>query len=249
MINKITTFIIEDDEETRKYIKKIVSDYLPQFQIIGESSTVKESILKLSKSKADLLLMDIMLRDGESFEILQHFPENTFDVLFITGHSQFITRAFEYFAFNYLLKPFKELELVDILGHFLNKRQKIWNMQRLTIMNEFLNKNGSRFLIHTGNEYVAVDLIDITHCKSEGNYTRFNLQNGQNMLASNPLKYYEQVLSYKGFFRITRFDLINSVHIASIYKKEAIILNNGLKIRLSQNNREILEILLRSLNQ
>lgn len=244
---KIRTFIIEDDERTQEKIKRIVTENVPEIEIIGYSSSKKDAIGALKKHMPDLLLMDIILKDGEAFEILNQFPANTFEIIFITGHSQFVKKAFEYFAFNFLSKPFEDKELIALIKQFSFKREKTFDTHRFMVMRDYLNNIGSKFLINTGIEFLAVDLNDIVNCKSDGNYTKIFLQNGKTILASKPLKYYEKILSDKEFYRLTRFDLINKAHISSIYRKETVTLSNGVRININSRNKIVLENIMQNL--
>lgn len=108
--------------------------------------------------------------------------------------------------------------------------------------------NVSKLLIHIGDEHIAINTNDILKCEADGNYSIFILVNKSKYLASKSLKYYESLLSKKGFFRANRFTLINITHIHSIYKKEAITLSNKEKIIVSIRNKSKLFELIKSLS-
>lgn len=237
MGERIKVLIIEDDENARENLVKITNEYFNEIDIIGKYSTIKDASRAIRTLNPQLLLMDIVLKDGNAFEILKDFPENTFEVIFITAHDEFMKRAFEHFAFTYLSKPFEDEELVSVIKSYLKKKAKSFNQYRLQILMNFMKENGNKFLVHTGNEHIPIDVDEVINCKSDGNYTKFYLASGKELLGSNPLKHYEGLLSGKGFFRMNRFDLINMVHVKSIYKKETVILSNGTKISITSRNK------------
>ncbi|TMM59135.1 response regulator transcription factor [Maribacter algarum] len=237
MNGKIKSIIIEDNENAMESLVKLIATHFSEIDIIGKHSTIKDSIKAIKNQNPELILMDIVLKDGNAFEILDHFPNNTFEVIFITAHSEFMKRAFEHFAFTFISKPFEDIELIRAIQGYSTKRKRIFDHQRLQILKDFIKEDGSKFLVHVGNEYLAVDISDVVNCKSDGNYTQLHLKSGKKLLASNPLKYYENLLAYKGFYRMNRFDLINMNHVKSIYKKETVILSNGTKISITSRNK------------
>ncbi|WP_159025745.1 LytTR family DNA-binding domain-containing protein [Aquimarina sp. Aq78] len=106
----------------------------------------------------------------------------------------------------------------------------------------------SKILVHIGNEHIAVDINDIIKCEADGNYSLFTASNKSTYLVSKSLKYYEGLLSKKGFFRANRSTLININQIHSIYKKEAITLSNKERIVVSIRNKPKLIELIKSLS-
>ncbi len=219
MCGKVKTLIVEDDFESIARLKELIGAYLPEIEIIGLGTSTSESKEAIKNLGPELILMDIVMQDGNAFEILDFFPNSTFEVIFITAHSGFMKQAFDYFAFAYICKPYEDLELVRAVQKYAYKKEKFFNHQKLQILSDFIKENGTKFLVHVGNEHLVVDINEVIHCKSEGNYTQFHLTSGKKLLASNSLKHYEKILSYKGFYRMNRFNLINMNHIKSIYKK------------------------------
>ncbi|MGI9551631.1 MAG: LytR/AlgR family response regulator transcription factor [Aurantibacter sp.] len=248
MWGKLKTLIVEDDLDAIGRLRELLDDHLPEVEIIGTCTATKESIRAIKNLEPELILMDIVLQDGNAFEILDFYPNSTFEVIFITAHSEFMKRAFEYFAFTYLSKPYEDMELIGAVQKYSNKRKKLFDHQRLQILKDFIKEKGAKFLVHVGSEHLVVDIGEIVRCSSEGNYTQFHLTSGKKLLASNPLKHYEQILSYKGFCRMNRFDLININHVRSIYKKENIVLSDNTKISITSRNKERLADLINSFN-
>jgi len=108
-------------------------------------------------------------------------------------------------------------------------------------MNPF---HDSQLLIKTGYQHIAVKLNEIIKCEADGNHTYFYLDNNKKYLASNTLKYYEGLLSSKGFFKAHRSILVNINYIVSIYKKETLVLKNNDKVHVSVRNKSNLSKLI-----
>lgn len=244
----VETFIIEDNPKMLKYLQELVIRN-PDLVLNGSASGREEAIQKLRKNRPELLLMDIELGDGTAFEILDEFRGREFQVIFVTGFEEYIQKAFEYYAFYFLMKPFDEGKFNQIVSAYRQRKNWLFDYRKFDFLQNHLVRGDSSFLLHAGNEYVAIDLDKLTFCKSEGNYTEFNFLDRKKILASRPLKFYEKLFINRGFFRASRFYLVNGKNIKSIYKKESVILKDKKKITISTRNRDSLSDLIARINR
>ena len=58
----------------------------------------------------DLILSDIQLSDGLSFQIFEAFPAHS-SIIFVTSYDEYAIKAFKVKSIDYLLKPIKLPEL------------------------------------------------------------------------------------------------------------------------------------------
>lgn len=245
---QIKTAIIEDDLETLKYLEKLVQE-IPELSLVTSASSVKGALIKIRNTVPELLLMDIRLKDGNAFEILNALETEAFQVIFITGFEEYLQRAIDYFAFSYISKPFSKEHFNKVITSYIRRHFQFIDLLKVKILEDFMSPKGTKFLLHIGHEYVAIDLKDVIYCKTDGNYTQFHMANGERLLATHALKFYEKLFHEKGFFRINRFYLINLEHIRSIFRKETIIMTGGRKINISTRNRKKLSDLIEMVNR
>ncbi len=248
MSQKIKTLIIEDNKVASDHLENLLREKVPQVEVLGTCQTINASVEAILKHRPDLILMDIILSDGKAFDILDQLDNPFFEIIFITAHGEFMKNAFDYFAFTYLTKPYDDTEVLRAINQFKIKKKRLFEHNRLEILKDFVQQNGTKFLLHVGTEHVVIDIKEIIHCKAEGNYTQFYMMSGKTLLASNALKYYENILSYKGFHRLGRFSLVNMNHVKSVYKKETVILSDNTRINITARNKEKLAQLLNSFN-
>lgn len=235
---KVDVLIIEDNDDTAQIISKSVTNH-SGLRLRGRAKNKKDAIEIINEVKPELILMDIELGDSTAFDILDGFHYRDFQVIFVTGHSHYIQKAFEYYAFYFLNKPFDESKFNEVIQHFILQRQSLFDKYKWNFLRDFLQrKDNPQFLLHTGTDYLAINLDDVVVCKSDGNYTSFYFLDGQKVLASFSLKYYDELLSERGFFRASRFDLVNSKNIKKIIRKETILMVDNQKINVSLRNRE-----------
>lgn len=110
--------IVEDDVIPANYLKKILE--LEKYEVIDMIATGARAIEVSKKEKPDLIFMDIMLRDHISGaeaarEIYYANPEIM--IVFLTSYSdkEMIEYAVESDAFAYLLKPYRDKEILATL--------------------------------------------------------------------------------------------------------------------------------------
>ncbi|MHA7057884.1 LytR/AlgR family response regulator transcription factor [Aquimarina sp. M1] len=243
MNKNISVVIIEDEKESLEFLSKILVENFKEIEIVSSSGGIEESIRVLQLKKPELVFMDIELIDGNAFQILDKISYYEFEIIFTTGHNNYIEKAMEYYAFNFLSKPIDVDKLKNVVHRYVKLKDRLFAKQKYNLLKEFLTE--SRLLIHTGNKHIAVDVDEIIKCEADGNYTHFLTMEKLKYLASKSLKHYESLLLSKGFFRANRSTLINIKHIVSIYKKEAIILSNKEKVIVSVRNKSKLSDLIR----
>ncbi len=234
---KIKTIIIEDDIDACLYLSSILTENFKQLEILGNASDVKSSVELIQRIQPDLIFMDIMLKRGDAFQILSQFDGYSFEVIFVTAYNNYLEKAFQHYAFNYILKPIDLQKIEPILERYLHMRGKDNSSSNFRALIDFIKNKNDKILLHTGKERVFVSINKIVKCIADGNYTYFYTTDNKKTLVSKPLKYYNQLLMPKGFFRAHRSILVNISYIKSIYKREALILRNKEKILISQKNK------------
>ncbi len=248
MPEDLRTLIVEDDKEASDFLLKIIKDKIDGLEVIDVCATVKDATKCIKEQKPELVLMDVKLKDGNAFEVLDSFENPDFEVVFIATYSEFMEKALKYFPFSYLSKPFHHDEFVLVINRYMRKKERLFSKFKMKVFKESVLEKGTKFLLHIGIEHVVIDLKKVIYCKSDGNYTQFFLSSGKLLMASYPLKHYEKLLAYKGFVRINRFNLININHIRSIYKREAILLSGDISISINVRNKKTLSDLIRDFN-
>lgn len=233
MPESLRVFIVEDEKQSLDLLESYLLRSNHTINIIGSAPSVAQAISNISKNKPELVFMDIKLTDGTSFEILDHFKNRDFEVVFITGYHNFYEKAFEHFALNYLTKPINFENLTSVIDRYVTLKEKSFTNQKFEQFKNFIQDKDAWFLLHIGITHVSVQLKNIVKCEADGNYTNFYLVDGAQHMASKSMKYFESILSFKGFIRINRSTIINIQYIKSIYKKETIHLSTGEKIHIS----------------
>lgn len=240
----LRTIIIDDEENVRKTLEKLVIRYCPNVKLIAEADGVKSGVEAIKKYHPDLVLLDIKMDDGTGFDLLKQVEPVDFKVIFITAYDQYAIKAIKFSALDYLLKPVDP----DDLTQAIKKAEKLMihelNQQLGTLEDNMLTRDKSKkkIILKTFDNIHLVKLIDIVYCESNDNYTNFHLMNDNKILVSNTLKEYDEMLSEYGFFRAHKSYLINLIHINRFEKADggAIVLANEIKLPVASRKKELL---------
>lgn len=92
-----------------------------------------------------------------------------------------------------------------------------------------------KLMLTIGGSFRIVELEQITHLKTWGNYTEIHLTNKNKIVLSNPINTYEEHLTKHHFYRIHKTNLVNLNHIEQYnHKTKKIKLKNGEELEVAR---------------
>jgi two-component system LytT family response regulator len=229
--------VIEDEFRTRNAIISIVEKNCKEITIEGWADNVNEAISLIANSKPDLVLMDIQLTDGNAFDILKSFDDVDFGIIFLTAYENYALQAIKFSAFDYLLKPFTEEDLIKTITRFKKKNQK----GSLDVLLNNINSGGEKKIILKTNEDIfIVSVNEIIRCEADSSYTHFFLENGTHITVSGTLKKYDDYLKHFNFIRVHHSHIVNLNFITKFSKLKggSLQLKNGDIIPVSKRKKD-----------
>lgn len=97
-----------------------------RFQVEGVARNGKQGKKVITKVRPDLLFLDVEMPDMTGMELLQDIRDSiswNMKVVFYTAYDKYMIQAIRESAFDYLLKPFEEQDLQDILERFIRQKE------------------------------------------------------------------------------------------------------------------------------
>jgi two-component system LytT family response regulator len=114
-MSRYRTLIVDDEPLAREGIALLLKKD-PQLELVGECGSGKEALRVLGEKAVDLLFLDIQMPGMTGFEMLAQLPPGSVPVIvFVTAFDEFALQAFKVHALDYLLKPYTDRELFDVL--------------------------------------------------------------------------------------------------------------------------------------
>jgi DNA-binding LytR/AlgR family response regulator len=231
--------IVEDETLAVERLRQILPVCEPNAEILAEFDTIADTVdyFKQKPSAVDLLILDIELADGKSFEI---FERVTIDapVIFTTAFDSFALQAFKYYSIDYLLKPIQKEDLktaFDKLRRVIPGRVGM-DVSELTALRRFIEKATSnyreRFVIKTGNKLQFRSEEDVAIFYADGkNVFLIAKSDNRKFLVDHTLEELERCLDPTKFFRISRKYI---VRVDSIQEVKGLI-SGKLEVKLKQS--------------
>lgn len=230
MIQKV--LIIEDEKPNADRLERLIKSVRPNTQIVEVLDCICDSIDWFeSHEMPDVVMMDIRLSDGLSFEI---FEKTTIScpIIFTTAYDEYAVKAFKYNSIDYLLKPV-ELDELERAFQKLESTTSVPEPASLAnLLNYFQPKDfRTRFLLPYRDGYKSLQINDISYFYSKLKITRAKLHNGTEEIIPLTMEELEEQLNPKDFFRANRQFIIHVDAIAQIHN----YFNGKLKIDLKKS--------------
>lgn len=229
--------IIEDEIQNAERLTRLIRGIKPQAKILSVLESVSESVEWLeSNDKPDLIMMDIKLSDGLSFEIFDKTQLVDVPIIFTTAYDEYAIKAFKQYSIDYLLKPVDKEELsiafekYDQIDMLVNKAT---NPSIEKLLDEFRPKSyRTRFLLSYRDGFKTVMVSDVFYFYSEQKITKARLADGTDEIIPHTMDELEQQLDPKLFFRANRQFIICINAVEHVYN----YFNNKLKVAMKKNN-------------
>lgn len=212
--------IIEDEPLVAKDLQNRIAHIAPDAQVVETISSVAEARQWFQTNPPpDLILSDIQLSDGISFDIFESL-HLTCPVIFTTAYDAYAIRAFKLNSIDYLLKPIDGEELQRALHKYksLTSEQVLGDQLKTLLQNwgKDEKKYKTRFLCVQRNSLVPVveDEIGLFH-KEELIYIH-TLANEKLISEHQTLDEIESLVDPARFYRVNRQYIIHIQSVARI---------------------------------
>lgn len=214
---KHKVYIVEDERHNREILVNLLqTNFAETIDVVGFSSSILEAIEFLNYQKADILLLDIELKDGQVFELLNHIDYKKYKLIFVTGYSEHAIRAFKYAAVDYLLKPINKKEFIVAIN---NARELLPTEN--PILDDYLNRKqfdlAEYLIINTAKAIEKIPIESICYLEADGVYTTI-YYDSKSTITSKPIGVYEDVLPRLQFNRCHKSYIVNRSYIKRIGK-------------------------------
>lgn len=210
--------ICDDSNADRQYILNMVDCWaLTAGHVVHIDTFISaENFLfhYAEESDYDILLLDIEMGAMDGVTMAKQLRQNndTVQIIFITGYSDYIAEGYEVAALHYLMKPVKKEKLFSVLDRAADKVQK-----NETVLN-----------LESGGEMVRIPIHQLRYADVMGNYVTLHAK--EEYIVKMTLGELEKQLDER-FYRAGRSVIVNLTAITRVTKTE-IKLSDGTAIPL-----------------
>ncbi len=161
----IKVMIVDDEPQICELLCKIVEKQ-PDYQVIARCSSFSQAVVEFTKERPDVAFVDIDLNGENGLECAKVFTELNpkVKIIFATAHSEFMANAFEIYAFDYLVKPFRMERVARTLQRIRGDREETVSQDRVAQSEQhkgkLLIKGKERAYLIDAAEIILVERVD-----------------------------------------------------------------------------------------
>jgi two-component system LytT family response regulator len=235
--------LVVDDEKLAVRRLVILLRRMTGLETIGEAHGVRDAISKIETLSPDVVLLDIKMRDGDGFDVVDALARSVLapSVIFVTAFDRYAVQAFEASAIGYLLKPVEPEQLARALDKARLQREARDAAQRIAELREVIcqlradaceesETHETDLWLKRGSGLVRVPLETINLVSSEDDYVRLHTA-AESYLMRGSIRQFEQKLGTSRFIRIHRRWLLRKTEIAGVRSlplgRTAVVLRSG----------------------
>ena len=110
----VKVLVVDDHEIVRQGLQSIFKD--SGIRVCGEAESAEEAVRQVRKLKPDVVLLDVLLKEGDSFDVIKRVrsasPATRVVMLSSFDNPTYVARAVSGGAHDYLLKTTPRVELI-----------------------------------------------------------------------------------------------------------------------------------------
>jgi len=215
-MDDLRVLIADDDMGMRTIMRKIV-ERVEDFVLVAEAGDGRTALELVEKLKPDLVFLDVEMPEMTGVECaraIQDLNPNTV-IIFATAHDTYMSEAFEVYAFDYLIKPFKVERVIQTLERA--RERLLTRTERSTALPAGKPRALSgRMMLRHREGVTFVDLQDVLLIQREDRSTVLYTADNERYVTNDTLGEMEERLPSDVFFRCHKSYIINLNHIKDI---------------------------------
>jgi DNA-binding LytR/AlgR family response regulator len=207
--------VIVDDEPRAHAVLKHYIEKMPAVELAGTAYSAMEAYDIIKNNKIDIVLLDINMHEMDGFSLMDMLEPRPM-VIFITAHTEYAFKSYDYSAIDYLHKPLRFERLVKAIDKATRwKAMQAENNKELEIKADGYNQ--------------TVQTDDICYIESMGNYCKLYLKT-KKIITLSSLKDLEAKLPRPQFIRIHKSYIVNLCMVSVMNEFNMVIENTELPI-------------------
>ena len=200
----------------RMVVRKLI-ERADDYALVGEAENGEELLALFEKARPEVVFMDVEMPGMSGVEcarLIQDKNPKTI-MVFVTAHEEYMADAFEVYAFDYLLKPFRlerAMHTLDLIRQRLRESAGTQDAPQKPVR----FNAPARIMLRHREGVSFVDLNDILLVQREDRATVVYVADGGRFVTGDTLGEMEERLPEGMFYRTHKSYIVNINHIESI---------------------------------
>ncbi|MBQ8161960.1 MAG: response regulator transcription factor [Clostridia bacterium] len=211
--------VIADDEDGMRLIERKMIEKVEGFELLGEARDGEELLQLVEREHPQVVFLDVEMpkKNGVECGHLIQDLDPSIIMVFATAHDQYMGDAFEVYAFDYLVKPFRVDRVRQTLLRIRDRLQaKETDVTPLPSMSFSPNMNGGKLMLRSRDGVHFINTNEILLIQREDRSTVIYTEGNGRYTTSDTLSETEARLDPSQFFRCHKSYIINLSKMTSI---------------------------------
>ena len=242
---RLNVILIDDEIEACDNLKNILLTYVdPNINIMGMAYDTTQAEQLIHEVDPSAVFLDIEMPDENAFQFLERIRPVNFEIIFVTAYDHFAIKAFKLNAVDYILKPICIDELGDAVAKLKEKlayKELVHSTDyQIEILKQIASKEKQhKIALRNASSIELVNFKDIYFIEAQGSYCKFYfIKNNSEceIVISNTIAEYEELLPADMFYRVHKSYLVNCVQIKKIATDDSyeVITRNNFHVPVSR---------------
>lgn len=238
----LKVLIIEDEIPAQRLLKETLQEINIKTEVIICLDSIKSAVTWFqNNTHPDVVLLDIQLSDGLSFEIFKQVNVESM-IIFTTAYDEYTLQAFKVNSLDYLLKPIEKDELQAAFvkyqhynKQFIKEKKSTIDFSELaTLLKNEKQEYRKRFLIQSNDSFFQLPIEQIAFFYSMQGITFAVTFEKREYPINFSLESLKEQLNPALFFKVNRQIIINIEAIKRVHS----YFNGKLKLEIKPSHSE-----------
>lgn len=209
--------LIADDDEGMRLIERKMIERVEGFRLVGEARDGNELLELAEELHPQVIFLDVEMpgKTGVECARLIQDMDPGIVLIFATAHDEYMGDAFEVYAFDYLVKPFKVDRVIQTLERARDRIRRV-DAEPVPTPRRTPSAAGGRLMLRHRDGVSFVSMEDILLVQREDRATVIYTDGGGRYVTGDSLAETEAKLDPHTFFRCHKSYIINLNRITDI---------------------------------
>lgn len=210
--------VIADDDPGMRDILRRMLEKAEGYTLVAEADNGRDAIEMVERYRPHVVFLDVEMPGASGIEcarVIQDMNPSII-IIFATAHETYMGEAFEVYAFDYLIKPFKMERVIQTLERARNRLPATREAPVMAPVPSPKKAVDGRLMLHHRGGVSFIDLKDILLVQREDRATVLYTVGDGRYVTADTLGEMEERLESDAFFRCHKSYIINLNHVKDI---------------------------------
>jgi len=251
MIAQTLRVLVVDDEALARQRLLALLARVPDVEVLAECQNGLEAVAAIREARPDLVFLDVQMPELDGFDVITEVGTDKMPpVIFVTAFDDYAVSAFEFGAFDYLLKPVDHVRFHQTLDRARKRLREPPQPGVTGELGALLRKlserdtSSDRIGVKVNGRILFLDPDEIYWIEARDDLARIHLAEVAYDVRE-PLTRLESRLPRDRFLRVHRSTIVNTRHVREAQPfdqgDQLLLLRNGKRITTGRSYRKAVQ--------